>query len=617
MDYDDWRLNFTSLDFNKKNDLQDRYDLSCRAESIWYMLSNPACYLEDDLSKICSCIGVLHDNKLYDSYVGVLAQQTNVLELMQKFSKCYGKELHGKEELFIPSVLAYSLMKNRQLVKKLIPLEIKWKDLVSKYRDDKVCKREFCCYNLDTHSFETYKTLYSLIRGMEINDSLRKEFKQQLDFEHPALKEYVDDFKKRKTDESFADALFTPFMTAWMHGFFFGIENSRVLEIIAVLYLNISHSECRLHEENIKLIFKLVYNIYACPVSNRYQKRSLHIRKNLEKALQERLKNTLRSRITIYDFWIDVFMDAKCSTSKKEYYHIFTELNQYKMSEIDSLIAEYFIYSYLKTKIKKEESITIDQFETTFIEKSVKVEEYFIKEQEEPENLTIRERKSAADTILKWQSFFLYAQNWILRKKCQKHENECKKQLPTPVLKDSDKESEEIFKLKQQLSEIEKNNLNVKNLLSTISTLEKEKKQMQAQLDEAKKDKSELIGLRNYIYEENSIIEVSETEDIEAMAEYLEHNVKGIIVGGHPNFHNKLQKYIPGWKKYPPRSKVPAECVYGSDIIVFYTDHIDHSTYLGVIAEARRSSCKLLYVHNVNMESAIKKIYMECEEGKE
>ena len=140
---------------------------------------------------------------------------------------------------------------------------------------------------------------------------------------------------------------------------------------------------------------------------------------------------------------------------------------------------------------------------------------------------------------------------------------------------------------------------------------------MQAQLDEAKKDRTELIGLRNYIYEESSNVDISETENIETMAEYLEHNVKGIIVGGHPNFHNKLQKYIPGWKKYPPRTKVPSECVYGSDIIVFYTDHIDHSTYLGVIAEARRCSCKLLYVHNVNMESTIKKIYMECEGRKE
>ena len=129
---------------------------------------------------------------------------------------------------------------------------------------------------------------------------------------------------------------------------------------------------------------------------------------------------------------------------------------------------------------------------------------------------------------------------------------------------------------------------------------------------EAERDQKELVGLRNYIYEENLEIQ-EDPEDIVKMAEFLDKNVKGIIVGGHPNFHSKLQKYIPQWKKYPPRMKVPSECISGSDIIVFYTDHIDHSMYCSVIAEARRCSCRLLYIHSVNMETTIKRIYDEFE----
>ena len=617
MKNDDWKIAPYDGGFNKQNNLLSRYDLSCQAETVWKMLSNPTCYLDDDISKISGCIGILHDNKLYDSYVSILARQTRVIGLLQKFNECYEKELQGKEELFIPCVLSYSLLKNRRLTKSLTYLSVKWEDVIKDYFSDNVCKREYCYYNLDVSSFDSYRTIYGLIRGMEANESLRNDFLQQIDFSHPVLKEYLDDFKKRKTEQSYAEALFTPFIDAWMKGFLMGIENSRVMEIISVLYLKVIYSECKIHDENIILIFKMMYNIYAYPVLNRYQKRTLRIRKKLEDALRKRLENTVRSKITFYDFLIDIFMDEKCCAIREESYHIFTELNQYKVSEIDSLLAEYFTYSYLKSRIRKAGFVDIDEFETCFIEDSVEVEDYFIKVQEDSETLTIKEKKSAAATIVNWQSFFLYAQNWILRKNCQKQENEYSKQVPLPAIKDNDKEAEEIVNLRQQLSEIEKNNLNIKNLLSEIATLKKEKRQMQAQLDEAKKDRTELIGLRNYIYEESSNVDVSETEDIESMAEYLEHNVKGIIVGGHPNFHNKLQKYIPGWKKYPPRTKVPSECVYGSDIIVFYTDHIDHSTYLGVIAEARRCSCKLLYVHNVNMEYTIKKIYMECEGRKE
>ena len=96
MKNDDWKIASYDGGFNKQNDLLSRYDLSCQAETVWKMLSNPTCYLDDDISKVSGCIGILHDNKLYDSYVSILARQTRVIGLLQKFNECYEKELQGK-----------------------------------------------------------------------------------------------------------------------------------------------------------------------------------------------------------------------------------------------------------------------------------------------------------------------------------------------------------------------------------------------------------------------------------------------------------------------------------------------------------------------------------------
>lgn len=193
-----------------------------------------------------------------------------------------------------------------------------------------------------------------------------------------------------------------------------------------------------------------------------------------------------------------------------------------------------------------------------------------------------------------------------------------------PVISDEEKEfylqeyeyKQKYLELKAEMDEMKASMIKRDTAEMENAELRKKLAQAEKKLEEQDEDRKELVGLRNLLYTMSSDEEKTpDTEDIDSMARYLESSVKGAILGGHVNFQNKIGKYLPSWKKYPPSRIVPAEILRGLDILVIYTDYLDHPTYLTTIANMKNSNCRILFIHCVNMGAVIEKIYTECKEG--
>lgn len=601
-------------------EVRKNYFIKQHARSIWNFLSNPESYFDNETERNTErnrIIAELHEKDTYNAYVDLLSKQGHVVKQMRRFKQNFEKDLVGDKSCFLSSVIAYALQKNPELTGSIFHMYEQWKDTADHYMEDPPCQRSEISYYLNPYQFKIYRILYGLLKGTSDNESLKQQFFLMLSNNYKELKIYADDYEPLQTDKTYANALFTPFISAWMSSYFDGVEDSRINEYLSVLYLFTKEKKYRFIEDDILFIFNLFYNIYGKPSVKRQQKTASRIRKKIEKAIRDRFEDPFMKKMIFTDVLVDIFMDERYKDIRCFCQNLFYQLSLCKQSEIDRILEEYYCFKCLKTRLTKDESAEETDFEIEFLNSLLKINDYKEHLCNEPEKITIVEKKEALRYLEEWKSFFFYAQQWLNRKHWKQIEDQSEDRkkdelLFTELEFELHKKEQEVSELKQNISETKKIEADIKGLLSTIATLKKQNKQLESRLCEAERDQKELVGLRNYIYEENLEIQ-EDPEDVVKMAEFLDKNVKGIIVGGHPNFHSKLQKYIPQWKKYPPRMKVPSECISGSDIIVFYTDHIDHSMYCSVIAEARRCSCRLLYIHSVNMETTIKRIYDEFE----
>jgi len=136
------------------------------------------------------------------------------------------------------------------------------------------------------------------------------------------------------------------------------------------------------------------------------------------------------------------------------------------------------------------------------------------------------------------------------------------------------------------------------------------RKEAEALLSGFQEDREELIALREFAYSlESEVPEVKKLSADEMKAAIAEK--KYLIVGGHINWVNKMKAEFPGWSYViqGATSTVNESIVMNKDRIFFFSDHIGHSTYGRFIALAREKGIPFSYIHGVNMEQVIRRIY--------
>ena len=94
------------------------------------------------------------------------------------------------------------------------------------------------------------------------------------------------------------------------------------------------------------------------------------------------------------------------------------------------------------------------------------------------------------------------------------------------------------------------------------------------------------------------------------MEEFIQEK-KIVIIGGHPNWVNKLRQKFPGWTFLSPKTSgsVDAKLVQNADMVYFFTDTISHSTYGRFIRIVREQQVPFGYIHGINLEANIAQIY--------
>lgn len=584
---------------------------SKQAFRIWDMWSDPECYTENGIEWMNKYFYSLRNAEIYNAYAEFLGRQIDALKQIKRFQVNFEKELRGDPKQIVPCMISYSLLKNQKLVRKLKMIGTKHPENLTSYLSDNVCKRSECKLYLSSEQFHDYCLIYSIVKNVIAENDLRKEFFALLEQEYPQICSYVEDYKNSSSQSSMADALFTPFLYGWIRAYYMGIENGQINEVFAILYLMVLYNGCSFYGKEIHLIFYLLYRIYCNPALSHHQKNAVFFKKRIENTIHDNMETSVYQNMTFLNFLNELLISDFYIKIRAECLNIVQELGKCKQTELNGLLKDYYGYLFYKSKLTRDTVKSIDEFDQELL---CGIHDFCIygeKLLKEETPVTVQERRKAEACAEKWKSFFLYASEWLSRRTWKLEEdNSSIKKNAAPIPVQDDLKDKTIFALRQENNELKKNIHDIKTLLSSISKLEKEKKLLMKKLEEADRDKKELIGLRNYIYEEDTLEEKGGSENvISDMADFLNQKVKGIIVGGHQNFHNKISRYLPEWKKYPPRMKIPTECITGADIIVFYTDHIDHSTYLSVISEARKGPGKLLYIHNVNVDTVIRKIF--------
>ena len=152
-------------------------------------------------------------------------------------------------------------------------------------------------------------------------------------------------------------------------------------------------------------------------------------------------------------------------------------------------------------------------------------------------------------------------------------------------------------------------NEKVESLLSENVQLEKQIKKLQEQINQIQAESKEIVALRNYIFKQEEIEQTDENVDINTIKLDKINEVKGMIVGGHINWQNKLREMIPSWRIIKAGvNTLDENIILNSNIVVFNTAHLNHSLYYRIIDVIRNTDVKIGYISSTNIENALKEI---------
>jgi hypothetical protein len=141
---------------------------------------------------------------------------------------------------------------------------------------------------------------------------------------------------------------------------------------------------------------------------------------------------------------------------------------------------------------------------------------------------------------------------------------------------------------------------------------EKESGKINQQLLAWKDERTELVALRNFVYQmkiEDGSPVVSD-DSIDSMKKaIMDKDV--IIIGGHINWHNKLRRIFPKWTFLLTEEfkTVDGKMLENKDKVYFFTDHMNHTAYEKFIVACRERNIEFGYLATINKNQLIQRVY--------
>lgn len=182
----------------------------------------------------------------------------------------------------------------------------------------------------------------------------------------------------------------------------------------------------------------------------------------------------------------------------------------------------------------------------------------------------------------------------------------------------------EVNQLKSEVSTLEERSKQLTQsesarnmaLLQKNNQLQKEINQLNELLIQTRSNTKEIVALREYVFNlsKETLYESLDTAndaDLSVLG-----SVKGMIVGGHDNWQNKIKEYIPSWKMIKAGvNTLDIEVVQNCDVVIFNTGYLNHSLYYKIIDMIRNKKIRIGYVSNTNIQKTLNELIDICKQN--
>lgn len=161
----------------------------------------------------------------------------------------------------------------------------------------------------------------------------------------------------------------------------------------------------------------------------------------------------------------------------------------------------------------------------------------------------------------------------------------------------------ELTKANTQLK-IEKQAYN--NLDEKYKILEKENERLKAELEQEKKNRQELNGLREFFFSLNNKEEyLSEDFNKDSLKEF-----KAVLIGGHEKWQHKMKEYLPNFTFiHLDNINFDKRILDGISHLFVFPNYLSHPIYYKATNAVAGKGAKVIYLENQNEDLVLRQIY--------
>ena len=173
----------------------------------------------------------------------------------------------------------------------------------------------------------------------------------------------------------------------------------------------------------------------------------------------------------------------------------------------------------------------------------------------------------------------------------------------------------EIEELKSKVHQQESEIRQLRGDMADRKRLAEEMRALKEQMDG---EHQELVAIRNHLYGMTEADDGSGGMSTEEMADKLA-GLRIVIIGGHGNWVAKMRQLFPDWTYVKPSvsGSLDPLIVDRADHVYFFTDIMSHNTYYKYINVVREHKVSFGYIHGVNIEGNVRRMYRELMEKTE
>lgn len=156
--------------------------------------------------------------------------------------------------------------------------------------------------------------------------------------------------------------------------------------------------------------------------------------------------------------------------------------------------------------------------------------------------------------------------------------------------------------------ELQSKNEKISNLQEQFEQKDKELSRLKNEVSELNQNQAELNSLREFMFNMDHKQEYSpEKIDVSRLKK-----VKGLILGGHPKWQDKMKGLLPDFTFIAPEAlNFDVNILKNIDIIFIYTDYLNHAIYYRLMPEAQKLNIKIQYLAaNTNTDIVLQEIYI-------